>query len=90
MTPLARPALPSSATSEVVKEVSPGWIWLAQAFDQAMRTREAAIGARSSRIGSPQTAQPTMSASVKNWAISILALSGLSEPCTEFPVKLSA
>ena len=28
--------------------------------------------------------QPTMSASVKNWAISSLALSVLSEPCTEF------
>ena len=33
---------------------------------------------------------PTMSASVKNCAISIVAVSGLSEPCTELPVKLSA
>ena len=33
---------------------------------------------------------PTMSASPKNWAISMVAFSGLSEPCTELPVKLSA
>jgi hypothetical protein len=33
---------------------------------------------------------PTISASVKNWPISMTAFSGLSEPCTELPVKLSA
>ena len=34
--------------------------------------------------------QPVMSASVKNWAISIFAFSWLSEPWTEFSPTLSA
>src|SRR5579864_4794554 len=41
-------------------------------------------------LGPRRRAQPTMSASVKNCAISASAFSGLSDPCTELPVKLSA